>query len=228
MTIKYKFNKSSEARDCVVESVELRIPILWDTEIKKLTREELIDYIFQEDYFKDEEEYLESKKLKEDILAKNWTLDELICQLHYKMFYDYEVEWDYFDVCKSYQSGDGGIELNNSDVTISFRVYNYSDSTEFKDVTAVFTKSTIVKEAETKQFTSSQELKNYINTIQEPIEFIAESSIDDVLMKEWIGEWIEVEKLITGTDLFGNDYGYFNDIKTGSPKLNSNWTFKIE
>jgi hypothetical protein len=71
-------------------------------------------------------------------------------------------------------------------------------------------------------YTSQQQLKDYINIIQEPIEFIAESSIDDVLMKEWIGEW-------EYTDCNWSDLMYGKQsIKTGSPKLNSNWTFKIE
>lgn len=73
------------------------------------------------------------------------------------------------------------------------------------------------KNGETKTFTSQQKLKSYINTIQEPIEFIAESDIDQVLMKEWINEW-------------ETEYIPFLNIRkvTGSPKLNSNWTFKIK
>ena len=143
MTIKYKFNKSSEARDCVVESVELI-------------------------------------------------------------------------VIKDKQCKDGYMEYIRKD----------------------------------KQFTSRKELKDYINTIQKPIEFIAESSIDDVLMKEWIGEWEEkhfvydneiepdftVEKSYKNTCWtfrYKNQVEYNSTIdgvistKTGSPKLNSNWTFKI-
>ena len=84
------------------------------------------------------------------------------------------------------------------------------------------------------EFESQQRLKEYINTIQEPIEFIAESDIDQVLMKEWIGEW-EIENrcdfMYCKNDK--NNCILFNDceqytMKTGSPKLNSNWVFKIK
>ncbi len=65
-------------------------------------------------------------------------------------------------------------------------------------------------------YRTPQQLKDYISTIQEPIEFIAESSIDDVLIKEWIGKW-------------GHKYIPFQNIsiKTGSPKLDGNGVFKI-
>ena len=134
MTIRYKFNKSSESKDCVVESVEL---------------------------------FVETQSVLNTNFTKNVNLD---------------IEW------------------------IS---------------------------SESKVFVSPQQLKDYINTIQEPIEFIAESSIDDVLMKEWIGEWEVGYKC---NECFNRNINYpecdyiiccKEEIKTGSPKLNPNWTFKI-
>ena len=150
MKIKYKFNKSSEARDCVVKDVELKIEKY--TPYKKLTLQ-----LFKE--------VLDNcKKAEDDFIADKITGE---------------------GVCKQIES---------------------------------------TYKSEIKQFTSPQQLKDYINTIDELIEFIAKSSIDDVLMKEWIGEWEYKELDCNWTNLM---YGG-KTIKTGSPKLNSNWTFKIE
>jgi hypothetical protein len=210
MTINYKFNKSSEARDCVVESVELFTEKY--TQYKKLslqTFSEVVDNV---------------KKIETGYLIENS---------------------DGKGVCKQIES--------------LFKI-------------------------ETKQFASQKELKDYINTIQEPIEFITESDIDQVLMKEWIGEWeykkVTVNKLrsvkikkelidkFTGSGNKKLDHGiychryfttqrYFENLvmkdkytidgdlvqrqfferymieentkeKLGSPKLNSNWIFKIK
>lgn len=86
-----------------------------------------------------------------------------------------------------------------------------------------------------RKFETELELKDYINSIQEPIEFITESDIDQVLMKEWIGEW---ELSYNCNECNNRNLGYYDDcdynlcgkkkVKTGSPKLNNNWTFKIE
>jgi hypothetical protein len=152
MTIKYKFNKSSEARDCVVESVEL-------VEIQEEKR----------------------------------------------MWKSYSFPGKVYDPYSAF------LLEKNKDVEIEKEKITYS-----------------------LKFTSQQELKDYINTIQEPIEFIAESDIDQVLMKEWIGEW-EIENrcdfMYCKNDK--NNCILFNDceqytMKTGSPKLNSNWVFKIK
>jgi hypothetical protein len=145
MTIKYKFNKSSEARDCVVESVEL-------VEIQK------------------------KKRIK----------------------IDYGQKWSPRDPYAAFI-------LEQERVN-----YKEPEKVEIKY---------------DKQFTSQQELKDYINSIQEPIEFISESSIDDVLMKEWIGEWDYTESTVDSET--GIEWLTENSKKTGSPKLNSNWTFKI-
>lgn len=159
MTIKYKFNKSSEARDCIIESVELEVM----KELKvNFTEKEYKDFIDKNhsSFLYEEAEY------DEDIIdrdLKNGTEDFISTETYY-------VKND----CKL------------------ITVFNCSrnsqaDSTKFKSSTLLTTTK------ETKTFTSSQQLKDYINTIQEPIEFIAESSIDDVLMKEWIGEWEYIE-----------------------------------
>lgn len=90
------------------------------------------------------------------------------------------------------------------------------------------------------RYFDNQQLKDYINTIQESIEFIAESSIDDVLMKEWLGEW-EYELYCKHCKSYlvnelceasAQNYIEVPNCKadycaTGSPKLSSNWTFKI-
>lgn len=96
---------------------------------------------------------------------------------------------------------------------------------------------------QTKSFTSQQQLKDYINTVQEPIEFIIESSIDDVLMKEWIGEWeytspcgfisksachYEESKRAYVCDRCNEARNEDCSFKIGSPKLNSNWKFIIK
>jgi len=150
MTIKYKFNKSSEARDCVVESVEL-------VEIQEEKR----------------------------------------------MWKSYSFPGKVYDPYSAF------LLEKNKDVEIEKEKITYS-----------------------LKFTSQKELKNYINTIQKPIEFISESSIDDVLMKEWIGEWETGYKC---DECYNRNINYECDylicckkeIKTGLPKLNSNWTFKI-
>jgi hypothetical protein len=143
MTIKYKFNKSSEARDCVVESVEL-------VEIQEEKR----------------------------------------------MWKSYSFPGKVYDPYSAF------LLEKNKDVEIEKEKITYS-----------------------LKFTSQKELKNYINTIQKPIEFIAESSIDDVLMKEWIADWDYTESTVDSET--GIEWLTENSKKTGSPKLNSNWTFKI-
>jgi hypothetical protein len=168
MTIKYKFNKSSEARDCVVESVEL-------VEIQEEKR----------------------------------------------MWKSYSFPGKVYDPYSAF------LLEKNKDVEIEKEKITYS-----------------------LKFTSQKELKDYINAIQKPIEFIAYSDIDQVLMKEWIGDWEEkhfvydneiepdftVEKSYKNTCWtfrYKNQVEYNSTIdgvistKTGSPKLNSNWTFKI-
>jgi hypothetical protein len=143
MTIKYKFNKSSEARDCVVESVEL-------VEIQEEKR----------------------------------------------MWKSYSFPGKVYDPYSAF------LLEKNKDVEIEKEKITYS-----------------------LKFTSQKELKNYINTIQKPIEFIAESNIDDVLMKEWIADWDYTESTVDSET--GIEWLTENSKKTGSPKLNSNWTFKI-
>jgi hypothetical protein len=188
MTIKYKFNKSSEARDCVIESVELQ-------EEKRIE--------------------IEDFELKDKINNYEEVYKELID----------EEEWR----CKYYKSEYRINDIANVDIRVVVEWTdwgNYADYLEDLEIIAFYKTTT-----ESKFFTSQQELKDYINTIQEPIEFIAESSIDDVLMKEWIGEWnTEVYFANSDDELFRSDEKYNFPLKriVGSPKLNSNWTFKIE
>lgn len=152
MEIKYKFNKSSEARDCSVESVEL----LKYTSFKPATLQ----------MFKDA---LISAKKSEEKFINNEILGLGICEQLESLY-------------------------------------------------------------KTEIITSPQQLKDYINTIQESIEFIAESSIYDVLMKEWIGEWEREpidEKLHPIFKKLQEEKPGLRRV-IGSPKLNPNWTFKIQ
>jgi len=42
---------------------------------------------------------------------------------------------------------------------------------------------------EEKEFYNKLDLKDWLNLVKDPIEFIGKSSLDDVLLKEWIGNW---------------------------------------
>jgi hypothetical protein len=215
MTIKYKFNKSSEARDCVVESVELETLHISK---RTITEEELYE------------------------LNSNFDND-------YQRFIVEVVSIDNSDMDKSLSKCKVVLDLSTDTITIKgsgTHIQTWQDN-YVEDVELYIENKTV----EIKTFTSQQELKDYINTIQEPIEFIAESDIDQVLMKEWIGEWEEkhfvydneieadftVEKGYKNTCWtfrYKNQVKYNSTIdgvistKTGSPKLNFNWTFNIK
>ena len=213
MTIKYKFNKSSEARDCVVESVELHVKN--NMRYEKTTFEE----------FKNDCDNLlkETSDITKEI-GLNFNKDSFI---------------EYMKQSHIFTTLDAGFATH----TIYSRMY---DDYSFTLHSTINNKTKAVKDVlEVERikgkslpiqfFTSQKELQPYINSIQEPIEFIAESDIDQVLMKEWIGEW---ETSYNCDECNNRNLGYWNDcdynlcckkeIKTGSPKLNSNWTFKIK
>jgi hypothetical protein len=200
MTINYKFNKSSEARDCVVESVELKY---------QLNNRELVDNSLHVEILNNyaktligEDAYLlESEEDINDYVSDFHTVIEEEINVE-KGFEYYYIEEHLFD-----------------DYFVCFEKWIYSESTEIENV-KIYKIIT-----ETKTFISQQELKDYINIITEPIEFITESDIDQVLMKEWIGEW-ETKKVLNSN--LGNEYSYYETVYMGSPKLNSKWIFKIK
>jgi hypothetical protein len=197
MKIRYKFNKSSEARDCVVESVELE---LIDTKEVELTEEQLfeIDSNFECKYEYTSNETVYDYDYEKGSVRGEYDFD--FTQFAEKNQEDY-VNRTILGHCTYYRNGHSNFEERD------FRCWEEITTTE------------------TKQFISQQELKDYINTIQEPMEFIAEFDIDQVLMKEWIGEW-ETKQVLN--QILGRDYTYWETVYVGSPKLNSNWIFKIK
>lgn len=216
MTIKYKFNKSSEARDCVVESVELEVMKENKTIIDLNTVCDILDK-YESDKPTDEVKTVEDILCFFDDIRFDNVEDEIIDEESYgnrhRISGDYEFENKILFVTLEYlhQSGHGDFNCK--------LIESYVIDTSL----------------ETKTFTSPQQLKDYINTTQEPIEFIAKSSIDDVLMKEWIGEWEYQNGCANKYCTYKEDSNCwdFNCCKhfiksVGSPKLNSNWTFKIQ
>ena len=244
MTIKYKFNKNSEARDCVVESVELNIKEQITYDVVPLSKEELIEVLLRNDCGSSEEsklEFIEESKPSNNSWEYGYDITGIVnCAITYLKINTefYTTKDTEYDLGKGTESGEACVLLNNEDEDISIygkSTYSYYNGTDLKDIKAERTINKKTIEAHTVAFASSQELKDYINTIQEPIEFITESSIDDVLMKEWIGEWkykiekiyIDTHNLINCPDQFEIlDIYYQQLIKIGLP--NSNWIFKIE
>lgn len=205
MTIKYKFNKSSEARDCVVKSVELET-----SRITKKGFEEQIN--FEQLKYSVNGQFLEAfqEELHEDFNEID-TAMSLFHTIYEKIQCD-----DLGHSHKDYNYYEGYVWISNVRIEIKYLYSHGFGSMENEEINIYREiKDEIIEEK--LKFDSSDKLKNYINLIQEPIEFIAESDIDQVLMKEWIGKW-------------KTEYIPFINIRKiiGSPKFNSNWTFKIK
>lgn len=110
--------------------------------------------------------YLESSKY-ENIEIKNIG--------NYEYYNEYGTQRCYFE---------GEICLWDTDFYILF-TYTDNNFSGIEDLEWEFYKK---YNSFTKTFTSQKKTKKYINTISEEIEFISKSSIDDVLMKEWLRE----------------------------------------
>lgn len=214
MTIKYKFKKSSEVRDCVVESVE----VIVIKENKTIVGLETIYEILN--------------KYEQDPPTDVIDIYDILCYFNDGRFENVENEVLYEESYGNQHSVEGEYKFDDKVLFVKLEYLHQSGHGDFN--CELIQSYVIDTKTETKQFSSQQELKEYINTIQEPIEFIAESDIDQVLMKEWIGEW----ELSYNCDECNNrNLGYYDDcdynlcgkkeVKTGSPKLNSNWKFKI-
>ena len=129
--------------------------------------------------------------------------------------------------------------------------YKFNKSSEARDCVVTNIEITTPD----KSFTASNPnwVKSYFeNNSQETIEFVTDNPLDEVILKEWLGEWEEIlcpipytimaninfqEKLFDKKlkpiltkleiDEIKNILSLKVKQKKGSPKLNSNWTFKI-
>lgn len=261
MEIKYKFNKSSEARDCVVKDVELKKeekqyvdifevynfnPELLINLFKKYNlhleyiKKETDDFYLSYFLYKEEDYnyyYITSHSIEElfEDLKEEQERSECLLLNHIKQLVetnDFEItlknikdnrdslwliDWSFLIENEDKEAQFLSDLIKTSFNTTSFKNFNgYNDSdwgikkgnfilesnkNNFKCVIEGFYNPhqsgltvnrirEIYKTVNINQtFSSPKELKDYIRTIQEPITFIAESSIDDVLMKEWLGEW---------------------------------------
>lgn len=230
MKINYKFNKSSEAQTCDVNNIELEIVREIDLSFnkKELKKEELIELLNSNNF------------------AEFMSIDDIVSSLYFERYNDFynnyiqEENRDYIcspvnrKVTGRYSYGNHEI-INVSfwfkDFTIKFTAYIIEGRGEWtfsrnkdKPHYTIFQEFNNYEIKENKQFTSQQSLKDYIKTIKEELEFIGTSAIDDVLLKDWIGEW-KTEKVLNNS--LGNNYSYYEVVKTGTPELNSNWKFKI-
>lgn len=227
-TINYKFNKSSDNRDCIVKSVELDIAeqIIYD--VDKLSKNELIELIINNDYFDDEDkesfaQMAESENFDyDDIIedALNYLPVDLVC--HANSIVKYSLEYNY-------EIGEFELELcENEDFKVTFNAkrYEYRGEITFEGVNNIKAERIVSKnviERQLMKFTKPNKLKQFIKSIDEPIEFIANSAIDEVLLIELLGEW-NYDYDIQQTH-YQSIPEKLNII--GSPNLNSNWTFKI-
>lgn len=204
MKINYKFNKSSESITCKVESVELDFESDREFIDSSLYVDILNEYatkVIGEDAY-----LLESDEDIEDYISDFETIiEEETTRRGYELQYIEEPLFDGYFVC--------------------FNKIFYTDSMEIQDIKIYKITN------DTKTFTNEQDLKDYINSIKEPIEFIGSSSIDDVLLKDWLGEW-EYNSKTVKYPIDNQEQGikWAEDLvteKVKSPKLNSNWKFKI-
>lgn len=189
MKINYKFNKSSEARDCIISGVELTMT---STTKVSITEEEL--YVLNSEFDEDYQRYI-----IKDFNYDTSDLDNGRVQCKVKL------------------------DLSTRETVIkgtATHVKTHQDN-YFEDI--ALWKELINQES--KQFTSPSDLKSYIQSITEPIEFVTNNPLDEIILKEWIGEWKTQQVL---NEYLGRDYTYFETVFVGSPTLNSNWTFKIE
>jgi len=195
MKINYKFNKDSEARTCNVDSIELIVKT--EATYKELSFEEVIEVLKNDSEFTDDIEEL----------TKTTDLIELVSLLDTKG-YDYDFWLDGRDLEKAYEWGIGTMKFGDTG-HFEFELTRSYDYTEVEYVSAFIQDKSVTKEAKT--FTCPNELKEYINSLEGKIKFVGKSSIDDVLIKEWLGEWEEYE-------VFNRDYkeeydiGYNSDL----------------
>lgn len=181
MKINYNFNKSSESITCKVESIELEI--LETPKPLEISQDEF------EVALKEDEDFLDFK-IEVDF-TENPNLNRIISIL-VSEGWDFELDVEYYDLEKGYEEGNAILEIDNT-IYVEFHIAQGSFGNEVSKAKAY---KSIKPSIQNKTFNNALELKEYITSITGKVEFISSSSIDEVLLKEWLGEWSYEKKKV--------------------------------
>lgn len=164
MTIKYKFNKSDNSRNCIVNRIELEI-----IQENFITSNNLGIKLLEIDKQLNPSWYIEQNLDINNLTEKellDFVKEIIINQDNYKGWRDPDYLYNNHFIC-------------------TFN--NYSIKGEYSEYGEYKVKCIIEYTRELKQFILSSELIAYLQTINEETEFITDNALDEVLLREWIG-----------------------------------------
>ena len=193
-----QFNKSSEKRDCAVYSMSLELDVWKEIPIKEnldiLRRHHESDPNNEEFYLEDDKndsliDYIYSLSEYPKVINTVILSGEVIDEHGVPIQIENTNETEKYMLVYDYRNGDYAQNIDD------FRMYHI--------------------ETEIVSMIDPNTAKRYCEGIDGKIEFIVKSSLDDVLLREWICDWnVKTDKKTIYPIL--------------SSKLKKNWTFKIE